>query len=164
MDILKRIDGVLAKIETAILLLALTVMVVLSFVQVILRNFFSSGLIWGDTFLRHLVLWVTFLGASLATREERHINIDILSRTLSPRGKKWVRLVINLFAAIVSAFLTKAAFVFILGEKEYNSRTFLNLPLWLVVIIIGIGFGLITFRFLLKALDAAFTEPETEQG
>ena len=151
--LLKRIDDILAKFETALLILAVSIMVLLSFLQIILRNFFSTGIIWGDTFLRHLVLWVAFLGASLATREERHINIDVLSRTISPAARRWVKMVTNLFAAVVSILLTRAAIVFILDEKEAGSTTFLSLPLWIVVIIIGFGFAVISFRFLLKALE-----------
>jgi len=156
--LLKRFDAILAKLETTVLILALSVMVGLSFLQIILRNFFSTGIIWGDTFLRHLVLWVAFLGASLATREERHINIDVLSRALSPAARRWVKIITNLFAATISVFLTRAAVVFILDEKAAGSTTFLNMPLWIVISIIGFGFAVISFRFFLKALEGLTPE------
>jgi len=158
--LLRRIDDILAKFESFLLILSLSIMVLVSFLQIILRNFFSTGIIWGDVFLRHLVLWVAFLGASLATREERHINIDVLSQILSPAAKRWVKMTTNLFAATVSVFLTRAALVFILDEKQAGSTTFLNLPLWTVVSIIGFGFAVISFRFLLKALEGLSSAKE----
>ncbi len=160
MRLLRRIDDILAKFESFLLILSLSIMVLVSFLQIILRNFFSTGIIWGDVFLRHLVLWVAFLGASLATREERHINIDVLSQILSPAAKRWVKMTTNLFAATVSVFLTRAALVFILDEKQAGSTTFLNLPLWTVVSIIGFGFAVISFRFLLKALEGLSSAKE----
>ena len=73
-------------------------MVVLAFLQVLLRNIFDQSFLWGDPLLRHLVLWVGFIGASLATREEKHINIDVLGRALKGRPKLAVRFFTELFA------------------------------------------------------------------
>jgi TRAP-type C4-dicarboxylate transport system permease small subunit len=127
-------------------------MVVIAFLQVILRNFFSFSILWGDPLLRHLVLWIGFLGASLATREDRHINIDALYRILRPTWQPRVRFVTNLFSAFVSGFLVRAAFVFVRDEFSAQSTLFLGIPLGLFVSIILIGFIVITLRFLLKAL------------
>ena len=68
MKILNFLNKWIEKTETVLLIVILTVMILLSFLQVLLRNFFDQGLLWGDIFLRNLVLWVGFLGASLATR------------------------------------------------------------------------------------------------
>ena len=59
----------------------------LAFLQIFLRNVFTTGLAWGDLVLRNLVLWIGFIGATLATREGKHINIDILSRSLLSSGR-----------------------------------------------------------------------------
>jgi energy-coupling factor transporter transmembrane protein EcfT len=69
MKILTAINAWIAKIETIIIVIVLAIMILLAFFQVVMRNIFDQGLLWGDIFLRHLVLWVGFLGASLATRE-----------------------------------------------------------------------------------------------
>ena len=49
----------------------LAVMVTLAFAQVILRHF-GLGLLWGETVLKHLVVWTGFLGAALAAASEKH--------------------------------------------------------------------------------------------
>ena len=86
MKILTAINSWIAKIEGVLIVIVVSIMVLLAFFQVAMRNLFDQGLLWGDIFLRHLVLWVGFLGASLATREEKHINIDVFSRFIP---KKW---------------------------------------------------------------------------
>ena len=75
-----RLDSYLARIEEFLLILILSSMVIFSFLQVVFRNIFSEGIPWADIFLRHLVLWIAFIGAALTTRYEKHISIDILSR------------------------------------------------------------------------------------
>ena len=44
--------------------------------QVLARNLFGGGILWGDSFVRALVLWVAFVGAMVASRSDNHINID----------------------------------------------------------------------------------------
>ena len=88
MKYLQKLNNFLAKIESIFLIVCLLTRIMFAFVQVLLRNIFSTAIFGGDTFLRHLVLWVGFLGATLATKQSKHINIDVLSRTLSPRLKK----------------------------------------------------------------------------
>ena len=55
-------------------------MILLSSGQIVLRNFFDIGIIWIDPLLRVLVLWTALVGATVASRENKHIRIDLLSR------------------------------------------------------------------------------------
>ncbi len=151
--LLKKIDHSLASFENVLIIVTLGLMVVLSFLQVLLRNLFDTGILWGDIFLRHLVLWVGFVGASLATREKRHIHIDILSRFVP---KKWMTLIqtlIDIVSILICIVLAKASYVFLSFEIEANTILFENIPSWYFQIILPIGFGLIAFRFLLKIFE-----------
>ena len=76
--------------EEALLALLLTAMILLSASQVVLRNFFDSGLYWGDSAVRVVVLWVAMLGAMIASRRNEHIRIDIASRFVSPQFKPYM--------------------------------------------------------------------------
>ena len=151
--ILKNIDSWIAKFETVLLVVVLSIMVLLAFLQVVLRNLFSEGILWGDTFLRHLVLWVGFLGASLATREKKHINIDLFTRFVKGKSQSFVKAFVNLFAAVVCWYLTSAAWTFVMDEKSYNSIIFNDIPVWYFQIIIPVGFLLMTFRFFIIFIE-----------
>ena len=144
------------KIENILVIIILTVMILLAFTQVILRNFFSTSIFWGDIFLRHMVLWIGFIGASLATREGRHINIDALSRLLSHHTKLLSQTIVNLFSAVVSFFLMQAAIGFIGMEKDSGTIVFSSIPTWFAQIIIAIGFGIMMLRFFIKFLENGF--------
>ncbi len=150
---LQRLDVALSRFENALIIATLGVMVILSFLQVLLRNFFSTGILWGDIFLRHLVLWVGFVGASLATREERHINIDILTRFISKKLVPFVKIIIDIVAVIICIILAKASYVFLQYEIEAKTILFKNVPSWYFQIILPLGFALIGFRFFLKIIE-----------
>ena len=86
MGLLHWLDHWLASFERAGVVLLLTGLLGLGLLQVIERNVLASGLFWADELMQHMVLWLGFLGASLATREHRHLSIDVLSHFLPARG------------------------------------------------------------------------------
>lgn len=157
------INNLIAKIESVLLIIILFSMILLAFLQVILRNFFSTSIFWGDTLLRHLVLWIAFIGASLATKENRHINIDVLSRMLSKPAKRAAAIIVNLFAASVCFFLMKASITFLKYEKESGSTLFADIPVWVFQIIIAFGFGLMMLRFFIHALENVISKESPDQ-
>ena len=160
MRIIESIDKLIAKIETALVILLLSAMIILAFTQVVLRNVFSKGILWADPMLRYIVLWIAFLGASLATREDRHINIDILTRLLSPRLKKITGTVVNLFTAGVCFLLLRASVVFIKTEIEFPREIFFGLKVWMVESIIPVGFLIMGLRFILNAVKICISRTD----
>ena len=152
LHMLHRIDSGLSRFESALLVLTLVIMIAIAFAQVLLRNFFNSGILWGDTLVRHLVLWVGFLGASLATKENRHINIDALWRVLPEQWQRRTRRLTNLFSACICLLLSRAAYVFVRDELNAGSTLFLNIPAWLFMVIILFGFIVISMRYTLKCI------------
>lgn len=152
MKILKSIDRALNRAEEAVLITLLSVMIVMAFLQVVLRNLFSSGIQWADILLRHILLWLGFLGAAIATSEHRHINIDALRRFLSPRVRTVVDSITDLFASMICFLLAKASWTFVQGEITDRRMILDGIPSWCAEIIIPIGFGLLAVHFVLRAL------------
>lgn len=148
-----KFDLYLSKIEEILLVSILTSMVFFSFLQVVLRNIFSSGIPWADIFLRHLVLWIAFIGAALTTRSEKHISIDILSRFLGEKLNVLRKLLINAVSGTVGYFLIRASWTFYVDEKMAGTEIFPGIPTWYFLIILPITLTIITFRFYLKALS-----------
>jgi len=67
------------------LLAALTAICVL---EVTLRNLAGASLGWGDEMAGYLLVWLTFIGATLAQLDSGHIGADLVSRFLSPAGRR----------------------------------------------------------------------------
>ena len=143
MTLLQILDKTLVKIETVLLVAFLAVMIVLSFSQVILRNVFNTGVLWADPLVRHLLIWAGFLGAAIATHEERHISIDAFTKFFSPRWKAVAQIFTSLFAVIVCYYLADAAFAFLQEEKASGSDFILGLKTWQAILIVPLGYALI---------------------
>ena len=148
---LRRLDAFLNTVESALLVFFLSVMVILAFLQVVLRNVFSEGLLWADILLRHILLWLGFLGAAIATSEHRHINIDAVRRFLPPRVRSAVEVVTDLFAAAICGFLARASANFVRDEITSRDMFLAGIPAWYAQIIIPVGFTLLVVHFLIRA-------------
>jgi len=148
--LIRQIESILGKFETFSVILLLSLMILFSFTQVLLRNFFNEGVLWADIFIRQLVLWVGFLGASLAVRENKHIAIDFLPNILPASWGRFSQFIVNLTAGGVSAFLAWAAWRFVQFEMEGQATLFLDIPTWVFQIILPYSFAIISARFLLK--------------
>ena len=153
MRTIKQLDEWLAKTESGLLVFLLFLMVFLAFGQVLLRNFLNSGLLWTDIFLRQLVLWVGFLGASLAVRERRHIAIDVLPQFLPDTYKPFIQVLVNVSAGLITVFLTIASWKFVQLEMEFATTLFLDLPAWIFQTILPFSFAVISLRYFLHVLD-----------
>jgi TRAP-type C4-dicarboxylate transport system permease small subunit len=67
---------------------AMLLMVVLVFGNVVMRYGFNSGFTISEELSRWLFVWLTFLGAVVALRENAHLGTDMLVGKLSPLGKR----------------------------------------------------------------------------
>jgi TRAP-type transport system small permease protein len=68
--------------------LALAVMVVLIFGNVVLRYAFSSGIAWAEEVSRLMFVWLIFLGAILALRRHAHLGVELVQARLPRRARR----------------------------------------------------------------------------
>jgi TRAP-type C4-dicarboxylate transport system permease small subunit len=120
LKLLKQFDDGIARGEAALAVGFLLTMIALGTIQALLRNVATVGdgiqwandalaeLAWIDEFLKKGTLWLAFLGASLATREEKHIAIDVLPRIASRKLKLVTQGLAAIGASAVSFLLARA--------------------------------------------------------
>jgi TRAP-type C4-dicarboxylate transport system permease small subunit len=83
----KLIDGY-CQLISYLIAAALALMVVLVFGNVFMRYAFNSGFSVSEELSRWLFVWLTFLGAVVAVRDNGHLGTDMLVGRLGPLGKK----------------------------------------------------------------------------
>ena len=138
---------VLHLIEDSALVLALVTMLVLAVLQIVLRDFFDQGLLWAESFLRILVLWVAMLGAMVATRHRNHISIDALSRYLPQGPARAAALLTSLISAAICGAVAWFSVQFVQFEYVDHTIAFGHVPSWMCETILPLGFGVMSLRF-----------------
>ena len=99
--ICEEVDRLFAKVEKAFIAIALLIMTALSFLDYMRRElpFFSFEIDGGPNFAVVLMVWVGFLGASLATRQRKHLAVDASDRILSTKAARLTKRFSSLIAA-----------------------------------------------------------------
>lgn len=162
---LRGISNALEKVESLLAAVALLFMIGLAFLQILLRNFWHTGIDWADPVVRALVLWVGFLGASIATHQQGHIRFDVVSKFLPKKINRITQFLVHLASALVCVLLAKAAYDFLLMEKEFESMLVDKIPNWIVLTIIPVSFLIMAFRMVLHSFDdiILFFKPKPEE-
>ena len=140
---------VLQKIEVGILIGLLLSMIFMAVLQIVLRNLFDSGILWGDALIRILVLWIGLIGAMVASRNNHHISIDVISRFLPERIKELTNLITAIFTSLVCAVMTYFSIGFVIMEKEDGLMAIANIPVWVCESIIPVSFAIISLRYII---------------
>lgn len=139
------IEKHLTRIEGWIAGFSLLLMLTLSIVQIIGRNFFDYGLAEIDIINRNLLIICGMMGAVLATHHMRHIKVDALTTFLSDRTVYRLRCPLSLFTAVTCAIMCYYSVIFCIDEWHYapsNERW--TLPFTLTY---PIGFSLLSLHF-----------------
>jgi len=159
-----QLDGLFGRIEKWVLVLLLGFLIGFSLLQIILRNLLSTGFVWGDSLLRHSVLWISFLGAARATAEGKHIRIDLLQRLLPKKSADLLSVVIDLFSCLVSLTLMYASWNFVRYEKMAGSFAFGQVPIWWFEVIFPFSFAVMAFRFGSRTISGAVRITKGAEG
>ena len=150
--IARLLDGIGRGVENFFLISSLVLMIGIAVAQIVLRNFGAAGIVWADEALRLLVLWVALVGAVAASRDDHHIRIDVLSRFVPKRFNDGVRVIVDLFTAVVCGVVAWYAVLFVASTREFEDVALGGLPLWYFQIILPFGFGLVSYRYALMSV------------
>jgi len=149
---------ILITIEKSLAGISLLVLLVLSMSQVVMRNLFETGFSDIDTVARHLVLFITFMGAALVSEGNQHIKIDCVTAVINNSKKQKLKTPLLLISSLICSIFFYYALLFWLDEKSY-AQSNEQLALYLALIL-PFGFFILSLHFLLLGLTQSFAEKE----
>ncbi len=164
--VLRRAGNGFVWVERWTVMALMAFLMIFALLQIVLRNFFSTGIIWGDTLLRHVVLWISLLGAARAAAENRHIRIELLPMALHGKARFAVSVIRDVFTTAITVLLCVASWSFLRSEQLGGQIALGNIPYWQLEIIFPLSFGLMALRFGYRLVESLITGriPEYTQG
>ncbi|UPT59630.1 TRAP transporter small permease subunit [Geobacillus thermoleovorans] len=146
----KFLDGALNVLMAA----TLAFMCILVFGNVVLRYGFNSGITWSEEMSRFLFIWMSFLGAIGALKDNDHLGVDTLVRKLPTGAKRIVFVISNAIVLYVLYLLFDGSWKITLSSVGSRSPA-TGLPMAFVYgtgLVVSIGMGLIILYHLYQAL------------
>ena len=145
--------GVLLKSENLLLAVPLAAMVLLPVIEIILRHVFHTGISGSSAIVQHLTLIVGMVGGAVAARDRRLLALSPLQALLRGRPKAAARAFSSSFGAAVTAFLCLASLQYVLAMKPLGKTLVYDIPVWIIQLILPIGFGVIAIRLVWHASE-----------
>lgn len=130
------------------------VMAVLPLLEIVLRKTIGTGVPSGSPIVQHLTLWAGFLGALLATRDDRHLALS--TGDLLPAGK--ARTTATFFtrtlSGVVAALLAYASAKLVSADTGGDQKLVGSIPEWWSEVVMPGALILIAIRFAYRASAA----------
>jgi len=146
--LVKAYDGVVLGMAALAAFLMAAMMVVIC-LDVLLRNLGYQSSAHFFTFTEYALLMVPCMGAPWLVREKGHIYVEILLMSLASRARSLMTMAIGVACIALCLVLAWYGFDitirdFVNAEKDVRS---LDMPRWMVVIWIPVGFFLMAVEF-----------------
>lgn len=152
----------LDRFESAISSIALWALVIVCFLQVVMRYVFNHALSWPEEVMRYFLICLVFIGVSSVMKINGHLNVEIITLFLP---KKAVLILNTITSIIVAAFLIYTIWLgiemtMLVKEIEQTAQSF-EFPLWISWLPIPIGFSLSIIQ-LVRCQYAAWQDYKKE--
>lgn len=140
----------LHRVEELLLLFVFLAVVLLAVTQIVARNLFGMSWSWIEPASKTALIWIAMMGGLIASRRHAHLHINLAAQYLSPVWLAWLQRCISFICCLILAFLAWHAARLVWEEYQFADLAFLSVPVWLCMLIMPMGFALMSFRHLLQ--------------
>lgn len=149
MALRERMPGLINRLEEGLMALFLAVMTALTFVQVVLRYVFNTGLIWSLEATTYTFAWLVLLGMAYGVRTRSHIAVDLVVGRLQGHALRVAGFLAVLICIAYALLMLYGGGVLVARLVELgNEARDLPIKRWILLIMLPGGFALLAWRFL----------------
>lgn len=145
---LDRLEGVVSwAVGLALICVALTI-----FFNASGRYLTGWSFLGGGELARLLTVWITFVGAFALVRHERHVNIDLVMRAVSPKIQRILRSMIDVIGMAVMTYIIWNSYnltAFSFGTGQMGTTLPVLRSLFFLAVLIGAILMFIAFAEVL---------------
>lgn len=146
MNIIKWLDK---NIEGSLLFILSAMMVILAFLQVVMRFIFNNSLTWSEELTRYCFIWLIYIGISLGVKEQKHIRMGALLVFMNDKYKRIIENMANIFFSIFCLVIIYFGTILSLKILAFSQTSpALGVPMGLVYIAAPIGMCLTLIRLI----------------
>lgn len=157
-SILKRVESGIDAVIQRVSFVTLAAMIVVITLQILFRVAFRA-LTWSEEVARYLLVWTTFLGATIAYRHGRHIAVSFAVDALPPVGRKTAKVIAHLSA--IAFFLVVIVYgLQYMSVQGFQVSASLRVPMPIIYSVIPISCGIMLLYAVIDVIDLFVQEAE----
>ena len=120
-----KVSRISEKVVQVTLVGMVAIMTVIIIIQVFMRYLFLFSLSWSEEVARYLMIWVSFLGASLALKYGFHIGVEFVINRIPEKMREWVNLIAKIGILIFLIYFTIGGFRVSWAVRDQDSPALL---------------------------------------
>lgn len=133
-----------------LLIVLLLTMACIVFANVVLRYTTGESLVWGEEISRHMMIWVTFLGAGLVLRFGGHVAVDSLHSAVRRPLARVIRFVIVAGIGVFCGVMTYFSSLYVWATR-FQTTAATDISIAWIYLAMPIGFVLMFLHLLFIA-------------
>ncbi|MGO1469353.1 MAG: TRAP transporter small permease [Tissierella sp.] len=151
MDLIKKIDRVVEKVEAFILSSSIILMATILIGNVIARRVFNNSWTFAEEVGQLLVVIVTFMGLGYGVRKGQHVNMSAIIDIAPRKGKKIMAIFIAFISMVTMFFFAYLSYKYTLTVIARGRVTpALEMPRYFTTMFLPIGFTLGGIQYLIN--------------
>ena len=153
--ILTPVSDALDKICSLLIVLMLGAMVIITGTQIICRTWFTA-LSWSDEVTRYLLIWSTFLGATVVYRHNGHISVTLLQDAVNPKMAKALRVAVHAICFVLFTVLLYYSTLYCIRLRK--TATAMPIKMKYIYACIPVSMAIMMVHALLMGVDETSKE------
>ncbi|HUG21330.1 TRAP transporter small permease [Piscinibacter sp.] len=139
---------ILDHLEELIVTVMLSLMTLLTFMQVVMRYAFNAGYTWALELTTVFFAVMIFVGISYGVRVGAHIGVDALVKKMPPGLRRGTSIVVVVLCLVYAGLVIYGSWIYVSKMKMVGVELEdLPIPIWVVRAILPFGFALLALRF-----------------
>ena len=153
--LLTPVSNLLDTLCSAAIVFMLGAMVIITGAQIICRTWFTA-LSWSDEVTRYLLIWSTFLGATVVYRHNGHISVTLLQDAMKPKVAKVLRVLVHVICFVLFAVLFHYSSLYCMKLKK--TATAMPIKMKYIYSCIPVSMAIMMIHALLMGTEEALKE------
>lgn len=145
---LAQLDTWLSWIEKCFISALLITASVILFTNVVARYVFSTSVLGAEELVRYQIIWMVFVGGSVAARRGIHIGIDAFLKICPAAIQRLISIVVLVLCVAFCLLLLYYGAQLVIDTRAFGQRSSaLRMPYWIAQLAVPVGVGLMAVRF-----------------
>ena len=152
--------------EAYLCAIAIAVMSVVVFVQVVFRFIVKSSLPWSEELSRYLQVYITFFGTAYGIQTGAHLGIEAFTHLLPKGGRKLLASLVQIVSMLVCTLILKLGVDIVMSQMASGQVSpAMRIPMWVIYGAIPMGMAFCVIRYIVEIYHSVknFNKPEDRE-
>ncbi len=158
--VIDKLDKIMGMIEKAVLFSAMTIMLIVTAIEVLDINLLHANLMWTSEVNRIMLVWCILSGASVAAGTRSHLGVEFILTKLPKKVGKIVRLVTDILSVFVCCYVVASGITLV--SMQFRLGSVFSITRWptpVAELAVPVCFSFVVLRLLFTIYED-FTKKE----